>query len=148
MRVKDYRELRAYQLAFGSAMSVFERSRAFPREERYGLTDQLRRASRSVCANIAEAWRKRRYPAAFVSKLSDADAEAAECQVWLAFAHECGYLDASQHAELSDHYDHICSQLAIMIREFERWTEEAHPAVVAPRSTLPRSTACTDDRAP
>jgi four helix bundle protein len=141
MTVKDYRELRAYQLAFESAMSVFERSRLFPREEKYSLTDQLRRASRSVCANIAEAWRKRRYPASFVSELSDADAEAAECQVWLAFARECGYLAAEQQAELSDRYEHICSQLSLMMRNADRWAQTpSGPGRSAPRSTLPRST--------
>lgn len=122
-------------------MSAFEVSKGFPREDRYGLTDQLRRASRSVCANIAEAWRKRRYPAHFVSKLSDADAEAAEAQVWLAFAHQCGYLAADQHAQLSDRHDHICSQLSLMMRDADRWTQPSSvPDQDAPRSTLPRST--------
>ena len=79
--IKDYRELRVYQLAFESAMQIFELTRAFPREETYSLTDQIRRSSRSVCANIVEAWRKRRYPASFISKLSDADTEAAETLV-------------------------------------------------------------------
>jgi four helix bundle protein len=100
MGVKDYRELRVYQLAFESAMQVYEITRALPRDERYSLTDQIRRSTRSVCANIAEAWRKRRYPASFVSKLSDADTEAAETQVWLDFALRCGYIDAKAHAEL------------------------------------------------
>jgi len=86
MGVKDYHELQVYQLAFESAMQIFEMTRAFPREETYSLVDQIRRSSRSVCANIAEAWRKRRYPASFVSKLSDADTEAAETLVWLDFA--------------------------------------------------------------
>ena len=142
MTIKDYRELRVYKLAFASAMTAFELSRRFPREERYGLTDQLRRASRSMCANIAEAWRKRRYPASFASKLSDADAEAAECQVWLSFATECGYLTSAQQTELSDCYDHICSQLTLMIREAERWAQTASspPGRNAPRSTLSRST--------
>jgi four helix bundle protein len=89
MGVKDYHELQVYQLAFESAMQIFEMTRAFPREETYSLVDQIRRSSRSVCANIAEAWRKRRYPASFVSKLSDADTEAAETLVWLDFALRC-----------------------------------------------------------
>ncbi len=100
MGVKDYRELKVYQLAFESAMTVFEMTRAFPREETYSLTDQIRRSSRSVCSNIAEAWRKRRYPASFVSKLSDADTEAAETQVWLDFALRCNYINEKTHAEL------------------------------------------------
>src|SRR5438445_13659876 len=92
MAVKDFRELRVYQMAFRAAMEIFELSKAWPAEERYSLTDQIRRASRSVCGNIAEAWRKRRYPASFVSKLSDSDGEAAETIVWLNFARDCGYL--------------------------------------------------------
>ncbi len=125
MTVKDYRELRAYQLAFETAMLAFELSKRFPREEQFSLTDQLRRASRSVCANIAEAWRKRRYPASFISKLSDADTEAAECQVWVAFAHRCGYLNGAQQADLADRFDHVCSQLAILIRDAGKWTASA-----------------------
>src|SRR5438034_1126839 len=92
MSVSDYKQLRVYQLAFQSAVEIFELSKKFPAEEKFSLTDQLRRASRSVCANIAEAWRKRRYEAAFVSKLSDADTEAAETEVWLSFALHHGYL--------------------------------------------------------
>jgi len=84
--IRHFRELQAYQLAMGAAMQLFEVSRSFPREERYSLTDQARRSSRSVCANMAEAWRKRRYPNAFVNKLSDAEAEAAETQMWIEFA--------------------------------------------------------------
>ena len=78
MRVADYKELRVYRLAFESAMQIFELSRTWPSEERFSLTGQIRRSSRSVCTNLAEAWRKRRYEAAFVSKLSDSDGEAAE----------------------------------------------------------------------
>lgn len=139
MTVKDYRELRVYQLAFETAMAVYECSKTFPREEKYSLTDQLRRAGRSVCANLAEAWRKRRYPAHFVSKLTDAESEAAECQVWLAFARECGYLEKDRCAELTDKYDHICSQLNLMMREPQRWAlKSPSTPEAAPRSTLPR----------
>src|SRR5215471_9094188 len=94
MRVKDYKELRVYRLAYDSAMEIFRLSRTWPSEEKFALTSQIRRSSRSVCANIAEAWRKRRYEAAFVSKLSDSDTEAAETEVHLAFALDCGYLAA------------------------------------------------------
>jgi four helix bundle protein len=90
--VRDFRELRVYQMAFASAMSVFDSSRSWPADERHSLAGQIRRSTRSVCANIAEAWRKRRYRAAFVSKLHDADAEAGETLVWLDFAKACGYL--------------------------------------------------------
>src|SRR6266850_1148481 len=105
MRVADYKELRVYNLAFESAMEIFDLSKKFPAEEKFSLTDQNRRSSRSVCTNMAEAWRKRRYEAAFVSKLSDSDGEAAETEVHLAFALCCEYLSADKHAALIDHYD-------------------------------------------
>src|ERR1051325_10529579 len=123
MRVADYKDLRVYQLAFESAMQIFELSKGFPAEEKYSLTDQVRRSTRSVCANIAEAWRKRKYQAAFVSKLSDADAEAAETEVHLSFVSRCGYLSAKKHAELKDLYDHICRQLRTMIADAPSWCE-------------------------
>jgi four helix bundle protein len=84
--IRSHYELDVYRVAFDAAMDVFQVSKAFPKEETYSLTDQILRSSRSVCANIAEVWRKRRYEAAFISNLSDADAEAAETQVWLEFA--------------------------------------------------------------
>ena len=121
MRVADYKELRVYLLAFESAMEVFRLSRTWPSEERYSLTDQIRRSSRSVCTNLAEAWRKRRYEAAFVSKLSDSDGEAAETEVHLDFALHCGYLPAEKHAKLRDHYDHICRQLTNMMNDPGSW---------------------------
>jgi four helix bundle protein len=121
MSVSDYKQLRVYQLAFQSAVEIFELSKKFPGEEKFSLTDQLRRASRSVCANIAEAWRKRRYEAAFVSKLSDADTEAAETEVWLSFAFRHGYLNAATHGDYADRYDHICRQLRRMMEEAPRW---------------------------
>ena len=96
-------------------MRIFEESKGFPGEERYSLTDQIRRSSRSVCASIAEAWRKRLYPNAFVSKLSDADAEAAETQVWLAFAVRCGSLDPLLAAELTETYNRISGKLIKML---------------------------------
>src|SRR6267143_3613842 len=111
MRVADYKDLRVYRLAFASAMEIFELSKKFPAEEKFSLTDQIRRSSRSVCTNIAEAWRKRRYEAAFVSKLSDSDTEATETEVHLDFALRCAYMEAQTHARLRDHYDHICRQL-------------------------------------
>jgi len=122
MPAKDHRELRVYQLAFDSAVRIYETTKRFPVEERYSLTDQIRRSSRSVCANVAEAWRRRRYPKSFVNKLSDADGEAAETIVWLDFALRFGYLSADEHRELTGTYDHICSQLTIMMAEPEKWT--------------------------
>jgi four helix bundle protein len=121
MKIADYRELRVYKLAFESAMEVFEASRSWPSEEKYSLTDQIRRSSRSVCTNIAEAWRKRRYEAAFVSKLSDSDGEAAETEVHLDFALRSGYLSTEKHAVLLDRYDHICRQLTKMMDDAPSW---------------------------
>jgi four helix bundle protein len=121
MGVKDFHELRVYQLAFECAVRIHEVTERFPTVERYCLTDQIRRSSRSVCANIAEAWRKRRYVNHFVSKLSDADGEAAETGVWLDFALRFGHLSPDIHRELSDNYNHVCSQLAIMMADPEKW---------------------------
>src|ERR1700682_2711418 len=92
-KIQSHHDLQVYQKAFTAAMDLFERSKGFPREETYSLTDQIRRSSRSVCANLAEAWRKRRYQAAFINKLSDSESDAAETQVWIEFAVKCGYLD-------------------------------------------------------
>lgn len=121
MSVADYKQLRVYKLAFESGMEIFGVSRSWPSEEKYSLMDQIRRSSRSVCTNIAEAWRKRRYEAAFVSKLSDSDGEAAETEVHLDFALRCGYLRIEEHARLRDHYDHICRQLTKMMDDAESW---------------------------
>lgn len=120
--IRHFRELEVYQLAMDAAMQIFELTKRFPPEERYSLTDQIRRSSRSVCANIAEAWRKRRYPNAFVSKLSDAEAEAAETQVWLEFAAKCSYLDRSVAQALDRAYDHILGKLVNMLTQPEQWT--------------------------
>jgi four helix bundle protein len=118
---RDFRELRVYQTAFESAMAIFRLSAKWPREERYSLTDQIRRSTRSVCANIGEAWRKRRYPASFVSKLSDADAEAGETLVWLDFAKECAYLAPDDYAGFRARYEQICAQLVTMINQADTW---------------------------
>lgn len=88
----DFKSLKAYEIAFELAMKIFEISKRFPKEETYSLTDQIRRSSRSVCSNIAEAYRKRNYPNHFKSKLTDSDSENAETQSWLHFAKECGYI--------------------------------------------------------
>lgn len=119
---RSHRELRVYQLAFESATHIHEVTKKFPAEEKFSLTDQIRRSSRSVCANIAEAWRRRKYPKNFVSKLTDSDSEATETSVWLDFALHFGYLAPEQHKKLSDHYDHICSQLTLMMAEPNKWT--------------------------
>jgi four helix bundle protein len=90
--IKSHKELNVYQLTFSLSMEIFRITKTFPKEEVYSLTSQIRRSSRSVCANIAEAFRKRRYEKAFVSKLSDSDGDAAETQAWLGYSLECGYL--------------------------------------------------------
>ena len=120
--IRSYRELRVYQSAMDAAMLIYELTKSFPGEEKFSMVDQIRRSSRSVCANIAEAWRKRRYQAHFVSKLSDSESEAEETRVWLEFAHRCGYLSASQTEELDDRYDKIIGQLVRMISDSGQWT--------------------------
>jgi four helix bundle protein len=122
MKIKHFRELDVYQNALKAAMEIFEISKRFPNEERFSLTDQVRRASRSVCANISEAWRKRRYAAAFVSKLNDAEGEAAETQVHIEIASLCGYLDGASFQRLDDIYDKIIGQLVNMAEHPEKWT--------------------------
>lgn len=119
--VRHSEELRIYQQAFDAAMTLFEISKGWPAEERYSLTDQVRRSSRSVCANIAEAWRKRRYPNHFVSKLSDADSEAAETENWIKFAASCGYITSDQQSELRSIYESIIRGLTAMISQSDQW---------------------------
>lgn len=118
---QHHTELRVYQNAFQAACTVQRVTASFPDNERYSLTEQVRRSSRSVCANIAEAWRKRQYPNHFASKLSDADAECAETQTWLEFAKEFGYLDPDRYASLCEAYRHIGKQLGIMLAQRESW---------------------------
>jgi four helix bundle protein len=102
-------------------MELFDLSKSFPKEETYSLTDQIRRSSRSVCANLAEAWRKRRYQAAFISKLSDSESEAAETQVWIEFAVKCDYLNRDRAETLCRAYDEILRTLVGMITHPETW---------------------------
>ena len=120
-RIHSHEELDVYKPAFEAARHIFEISKSFPREETYALTDQIRRSSRSVCSNIAEAWRKRRYEAAFVSKLNDSEAEAAETQTWLEFVVECGYLPKEQAEEIHRTYDNIIGKLVNMIFKPTSW---------------------------
>ena len=119
--ISSYKELRVYQKAMAAAMRIFELTKHFPIEERYSLIDQIRRASRSVCSNIGEAWRKRRYPAHFVSKLSDSEGEAEETRVWLEFSWRCGYMSKSEAWELDTEYDQIIGQLVRMIDRPDQW---------------------------
>lgn len=121
MKIREHTDLEVYKKAFDAAMQIFELTKRFPREETYSMTDQMRRSSRSVCANLAEAWRKRRYKAAFISKLSDAEGEAAETQVWLQFAMSCGYLRADDGNSLHRTYDEILRMLVAMINRPQSW---------------------------
>ena len=117
----NYNNLKVFKLSFQKAMQIFELSRSWPQEEKYALTNQIRRSSRSVCGNMAEAWRKRRYPAYFVSKLSDSDAEAAETEVWLDFALKCGYLSEDTHIQMRRDCDYICRMLYLMMKNPQKW---------------------------
>ena len=122
MKIRDHRELDVYKLAFKCAMEIFEFSKSFPKEEIYSLTDQIRRSSRSVCANIGEAFRKRRYPKSFIAKLVDSEGEGAETQTWLQFAFECKYMEKNIANRLSVEYDNIIGKLVTMENQSEKWT--------------------------
>jgi len=120
-KIRTHRDLEVYQRAFDAAMKIFDLSKPFPKEETYSLTDPIRRSSRSVCSNLAEAWRKRRYEGAFISKLSDSESEAAETQVWLEFAVKCKYMKRDEAAALYKTYDSILGTLVGMINHPETW---------------------------
>jgi four helix bundle protein len=115
MQIKSAKDLIVYQKAYALAMEIFEANKNFPAEEKYSLTDQMRRSSRSVCTNLREAWAKRRYEAHFVSKLTDADGENGETETWLDFAHDCGYLPKDDHAALVEKRREIGAMLGSMI---------------------------------
>jgi four helix bundle protein len=119
--LQGHKDLKVYQLAYKSAMEIFNESKAFPIEERYSLTDQIRRSSRSVATNIAEAFRKRRYRNMFVNKLSDSDAEATETQVWLDFSLDCGYLSRESYEKLVKGYEEIGKMLGSMMSTPEKF---------------------------
>ena len=121
MKIRTHKDLEVFQAAFKAAMEIFDISRGFPKEEIYSLTDQIRRSSRSVCGNIAEAFRKRRYPKAFISKLSDCEGEAGETQTWIDFAHSCGYLSGKVHQDLFVAYEIIIRKLVTMSLQADKW---------------------------
>jgi four helix bundle protein len=123
-RINSVRDLEVYKTSFAAAMEIFEISKKYPIEEKYSLTDQIRRSSRSVCANLSEGWRKRRYKAVFVNKLSDAAQEAAETQTWLEFALRCHYIDEVLFKQLDDRYEHIFAMLNTMERKAETFCKE------------------------
>ena len=126
-KITTHFELEVYRKAFDTAMRIFRFSKAFPKEETYSLTDQIRRSARSVCTNIAEAWRKRRYEAAFIAKISDAEAEAAETQSWLEFAVQCEYLQKEDATELFQAYHEILGTLVGMINNADKWILPGQP---------------------
>jgi four helix bundle protein len=110
-KIRTVRDLKVYRKAFDCAMEIFEITKKFPKEETYSLTDQIRRASRSVCSNLTEGWRKRRYKAVFLNKLTDSGQEAAETQTWLEFSLHCKYIDEETFQRLDDSYEHIFAML-------------------------------------
>jgi four helix bundle protein len=120
-KLTRHTDLEVYNMAFKSAMQIFEFSKAFPKEETYSLTDQVRRSSRSVCANLAEGWRKCRYENHFIAKLSDAEMEAGETQSWLEFCVSCHYLKRDQARPIYRSYDSITKMLITMVRNPDPW---------------------------
>jgi len=117
----SFKKLKVYQKAYELAMDVFEASKSFPKEETYSLTDQMRRASRSICSNIAEAYRERTYPKFFASKIKGADAETSEMLVWIDFAEDCGYISDEVHQSLTERYKEVGKMLGSMASHPERF---------------------------
>lgn len=120
-KIRTHKDLEVYQMAYALAMEIFQLSQTFPKEEKYSLTDQIRRSSRSVCANLAEGFRKRRYPASFMAKMVDCEAEAAEVQTWLDFTRDCNYINDDVSQSLYNRYDHVIGKLVIMGNQAEKW---------------------------
>jgi four helix bundle protein len=119
--IKNHKDLVVWQDAMDAAMDIYLTTKSFPAEEKFSLTDQIRRSSRSVAANVAEAWRKRRYEAAFKSKLNDAEAEASETQTWVEMALRCQYIDAKTAARLDQRYEIIIGKIVVMIGSAKKW---------------------------
>ena len=119
--IKHFRDLEVYQLAFSSAMKIFEITKNFPKEEMYSLVDQIRRSSRSVCSNIAEAWQKRQYIAVFKNKITDAMQEASETQCWLDFSLACQYIGKELFEELDNEYKRINAMLRSMDKNAKKF---------------------------
>jgi four helix bundle protein len=119
--IQSHKDLQVWQDALAAAMDIFHVTKTFPTEEKYSLVDQIRRSSRSVAANISEAWRKRRYEAAFISKLNDSEAEASETQTWIEVALRCTYIDKQTAENLDLKYEHILARLT-MSRDAKNWT--------------------------
>lgn len=115
MRINSAKELKVYQQAYALAMEIYEISKQWPPEEKYSLTDQIRRSSRSVCSNLREAWSKRKYEAHFTSKLTDADGENSETDTWVDFAKDCGYLNETDHQRLAERCGAVGKMLGSML---------------------------------
>jgi four helix bundle protein len=121
---QSFRDLTVYRKAFELAMEIFEITKTFPKEEKYSLTDQIRRSSRAVCSSIAEAYRKRNYPAYFISKSSDGDMENSETQSWLDFSHACNYISADQHDNLISKSEEVGKLLNHMVENPEKYIRQ------------------------
>ena len=121
---RGYRDLKVYQLAYQLALEIHEITKKFPPEEKYSLTDQIRRSSRSVPENLAEAWKKRRYQKAFVAKVIDAAGEGGETEVWLDFSKDFGYLEISKYQELMDRYDEVNRMLFGMVDKADKFCKQ------------------------
>ncbi len=134
--IKSYKDLRVFQNAMDAAMKIFHLTEQFPPEEKYCLTDQIRRSSRSVCSNITRAWRKRRFKTPFIAKLNDSEGESCETQVWIEFARQCKYLDDDACKDLDAAYDQIMGQLVKMMSQPDKWLikNQQKPAASSPSS--------------
>ena len=126
--LKGYRDLKVFQLAYKLAMEIFHESKSFPKDERFSLTDQIRRSSRSVASNIAEGFRKRQYSKMFLSKLADSDGEVAETQVWLDFARDCGYMAVERRDQLTQGYEEVGKMLGTMMSMPEKFMPRSLPS--------------------
>lgn len=121
MQYRGYRDLKVYKLSYQLTLEIFEVTKMFPKDERYSLTDQIRRSSRSIPANLAEAWKKRRYEKAFVSKLIDCAGEGGETEVWLDFSKDFGYISSDKYEDLMNRYDEVNRMLYGMIDKPEKF---------------------------
>ncbi len=122
MKIKNHEELEVFQQSYHAALEIFELTKSFPKAEQFSLTDQIRRSSRSVCANLSEAYRKRYYTKSFVSKILDAEGEAAETQVWIKFSKDFNYIENLKYEELMTDYNNILGKLVMMRKSPEKWS--------------------------
>ena len=133
--VQDFSDLKVYKNAMEAAIDIYETTKGFPPEEKYSMVSQIRRSSRSVCANIAEAWMKRLYRAAFVAKLSDSLSEAAETIVWLEMAERCNYINREKRNQLEDNFRKIIGQLVKMTNQADQWIVKEEEILYGIQST-------------